>query len=81
VSAVAADQLHKCARQRNLENARVRGVGHVEADHLPGLRAKQEIGLAVDEQHIPEAAHRRVGRLGPAERGDLAVLEQDVVER
>ena len=81
VAAVAADELHPRARQLDLEHPRVRGVGQVEADHLAELRGQREIRLAADQQHVAEAAHRRVGRLGAAERRDLAVLQQDVVER
>ena len=80
-AAVAADELHPRARQCDVEHARVRGVGQVEANDLAALRAQREVGLAADEQHVAEPPHRRVGRLGAAERRDLPVLDQDVVER
>ncbi len=80
-AAVAADELHPRARKMDLEHARVRGVGQVEANDLAELRAHRQVGLAGDQHHVAEAAHRRVRRLLAAERGDLAVLDQDVVER
>ena len=81
VAAVAADELHPRARQRDLEHPRVGGVGQVQAHHLAASRGQREIRLTADQQHVTEAAHGRVGRLGSAERRDLAVFEQDVVER
>ena len=72
--AVAADQLHACARQSDLEDAGVGGIGQVEADDLVSSRSEGELGLAVDQQDIAEAAHRGIVRLGPAERCDLAFL-------
>ena len=80
-AAVAADELHTRAGQRDVEDTRVGGVGQVEADDLATLRAQREVGLAADEHDVAEAAHRRVGRLGAAEGRDLPVLDQDVVER
>ena len=47
----------------------------------PQLRVKRQIRLAADEQDVTETAHRDVRRLRAAERRDLAVLDQDVVER
>ena len=64
----------------DVEDAGVGGVGQVEADDLPSC-ASSVARLAVDEQDVAEPAHRRVGRLRPAERRDLAVLDEDVVER
>ena len=81
VAAVAADELHPHARQLDLEHPRVGRVGQIEAHHLAELRCQREIRLTADQQHVAEPAHRRVGRLGAAERRNLAVFEQDVVER
>ncbi len=81
VAAVAADELDLSSGERDLEHARVRGVRQVEPDHFAELGRERWIRLAADEQHVAEAAHRRVGRLGAAERRDLAVLDQDVIER
>ena len=81
VAAVAADELHARARQRDLERPRVRGVREVEADDLAEPRVQRQVRLAVDQQHLAEAPHRHIGRLRAAERRDLPVLEQDVVER
>ena len=36
--------------------------------------------LAADQQHVAEPAHRRIGRFGGTERGDLAVLQQQVIQ-
>ena len=63
-AAVAADELHPGARQRDVEDAGVGGVGQVEADDLAALRAERRFGLAADEQHVAEPPHRHVGRLG-----------------
>jgi hypothetical protein len=80
VSAVATDELQARSRECDLEHARIRRVGEVEADDLPQLGLQREVGFPVDEQHVSEAAHRRMSRHGAAEGGDLAVLKQDVVE-
>ena len=80
-AAVPAHELHSRARQRDVEDARVRGVGQVEADDLADLCVQGKIGLAADEQDVAETAHRGVRRLGAAERRDLPVLDEDVVER
>ncbi len=79
-AAVTADELHPGSRQRDVEDPGVRGVHQIQPHHLPGLRGQRQIRFAADEQHVTEAAHRGVRRLGPAERSDLAVFEQDVVQ-
>ena len=81
VAGVGADQLHLRARQRHVEDARVGGVGEVEAHDLAALGLERKVRLAGDEHHVAEAAHRDVRRLRLAEGGDLPVLDQDVVER
>ena len=63
VAGVGADQLHLRARQRHIEDARVRGVREVEAHHLAVPRLEVQIGLAGDQHHVAEPAHRHVGRL------------------
>ena len=63
VAGVGADQLHLRARQRHVEDTRVRGVGEVEAHDLAPLGFEREIRLAGDEHHVAEAAHRDVRRL------------------
>ena len=80
VAGVGANQLHLRARQRHVEDPRVRGVREVEAHHLATPRLEVQIGLAGDQHHVAEPAHRHVGRLLP-EGCDPAVLDQDVVER
>jgi hypothetical protein len=80
-AAVAADELHPRARQRDLEYARVRRVGEVEAHDFAGPGGEGEPRFAGDQQHVAEAAHRRVGGLVGAEGGDLAVFDEHVVER
>ena len=80
VPAVAANQLHPCPRQRDLEGARVRGVRQVEADDLTEPRVQRQVSLAVDQEQLAEAPHGHIVGLRSAERCDLAVLEQDVVE-
>ena len=80
-AAVAADELHPGPGQRDLEHARVGGVGQVDAHHLAPLGGQPELRLAGDQQRVAEAAHRRVVGLQAAERRDLAVFEQHVVER
>ena len=81
MAAVAAHELHPRPRERNLEHSCVGGVRQVEPDNLAEPRVQGEIGLTAHQQHIAEAAHRRVVRLGAAERRDLPILQQDVVER
>ena len=80
VATVPADELHPCARQRNLEGAGVRGVREVEAHDLAELRVQRQVRLAVDQQHLAETPHCHMCGLRAAERRDLPVLEQDVVE-
>ena len=80
-AAVAADELHPAAADGDVEHARVGGVDQVEANDLAGVGVERQARLAVDEQLVAEAAHRRVRRLGGAERRDPPVLDQDVVER
>ena len=80
VAGIGADQLHLRARQRHVEDARVGGVGEVEAHDLAPLGFERKVRLAGDEHHVAEASHRHVRRLRLAEGGDLAVLDQDVVE-
>ena len=80
VAGVGADQLHLRARQRHIEDARVRGVREVEARHLALRRVEVQVGLAGDKHHVAEAAHRHVRRLLLPEGRDLSVLDQDVVE-
>ena len=63
VAGVGADQLHLRARQRHVEDARVRGVGEVEAHDLSALGFERKVWLAGDEHHIAEATHRHVRRL------------------
>ncbi len=80
-AAVSADELDPRSWQRNVEHARVRGVGQVEANDLPGARDQREVGLAPDQDDVAEPPHGRVVGLGAAERRDPAVLDQDIVER
>ena len=80
-AAVAADELDPRAGQGDVEDARVGGVGQVEADDLVELRRSAGSVSPPTSSGVAETAHRRVGRLGAAERRDLAVLDQDVVER
>ena len=78
-AAVASDEFHARAWQRNLEDACVGGIGQVEADDLAALDSQREVCLSAYEEDVAEPSHRRVGRLGAAERRNLAVLDQDVV--
>ena len=80
VTAVAADELHPSAGERDVEHAGVGGVDQVEAQHLPEPCGHRLVGLAVDEDDVAEPAHGRVGGLVRTEPGDLAVLEKEVVE-
>lgn len=66
MAAVASDQLHPRPRQGDLENAGVGGIGQVRAHDLAQLRRQRQLGLAVDQQDIAEAAHGRVSRLSSA---------------
>ncbi len=80
-AAIAADELDSRARQGDVEHTRVRSVGQVEANDLAELSRQRQVGLTADEQDIAEPPHCRVRRLGPAERSDLSVFDQHVVER
>jgi hypothetical protein len=79
--AVAPDELHAGARQRDVEHPCVRRVREVQAHDLAPPRGQREGGIPCDQHHVPEAAHRHVGRLRMAEGSHLAVLDEDVVER
>ena len=79
-AAVAADELHPRAGQLHVEHPGVGGVGQPQPHHLPGPGGERVVRLAADQQHVAEPAHRRVGGLGRAERGDLAVLQQQVIQ-
>ncbi len=67
------------------------GLGEEDVDHGPLRRCQYHrldeflalvtTAVAADKEDIAEPAHRREGRLGAAERRNLAVLDEDVVER
>jgi hypothetical protein len=80
VAGVGADQLQLRARQGDVEDARVRRVGEVEANDLAASRLELQVRLPRDEHHVAEAAHRDVRRL-LAEGRDPSLLDQDVVDR
>jgi hypothetical protein len=63
VSAVASDERHPCSAQAHVEDTGVRGIRQIEADDLALFRPKGQFGLAIDQQHVTESAHRRVGRM------------------
>ena len=80
VPTVTAHQLHARARHRDLERARVRSVGQVEANDLSQPCAQRQVGLSVDEHDLAEPAHGHMGRLRAAEGSHLPVLEQEIVD-
>ena len=79
-AAVAADELHAGAAEGEVEDPGVGGVDEVEAHDLAHRRLARELGLAVDQHDVAEPAHR--GEVGPgaAEGGDVAVLDEQVVQ-
>ena len=79
-TAVPADQLHPRARQGDVEDAGVGGVGQPQPHDLARREGKTQVGVAGDQQPVAEAAHGRVARLSGAEGGDLAILDQNVVQ-
>ena len=64
VAAVAADPLHPCAGDSDVEDARVGGVRQVQAHDFSLLCAQRQVGFSVEEQDVAEAAHGDVVRLG-----------------
>ena len=79
-AAVAADELQLGSWQRDVEDARVGRVREIEANHLAQLCGERRLRLAANEQDVAVAAHGGERRLLAAERRDLPVLDQDVVE-
>ena len=79
-TAVTADQLHPRAGQGDVEDAGVGGVGQPQPHDLACPEGKTKVGVAGDQQPVAEAAHGRVAGLGGAERCDLAVLDENVVQ-
>ena len=57
-----------------------RRIAELEHD-LARLGREGELWLSCDEQDVAEAAHRGVRRLLDAERRNLAVLDEDVIEQ
>ena len=47
----------------------------------PAAACAGELGLAVDQHHVAVPAHRDERRPGPAERRDVPVLDQQVIQR
>ena len=80
-AAVAADQLGAGAADGEVEDPRVRGVDDIQAHDLARCRLAGEPGLAVDQHHVAVPAHRDERRPGPAERRDVPVLDQQVIQR
>ena len=80
MACVGADQLHSSARQCHVEHARVRRVGEVEANDLAALDFERKLGFARREHDVAEATHGDMGGFRRAERGDLTVFDQDVIE-
>ena len=75
-AAVAADELHPRPGQRDLEHARVGGVGQVDsARPRPACAVSASSGSPATSSDVAEATHRRVRGLRAAERRDLAVLD------
>ena len=79
-AAVPADLLHPGAAHGEVEQPGVGRVDQVQAHHLAERRCTRVGRLAVDQQHVAESAHRGEVRPGPAERGDVPVLDEQVVE-
>ena len=80
-TAVTTDQLHPSTGQREVEDPRVRRVHEIEAYDLSHRRFARELCLAVDQHHVPEPPHR--GVVGPhtVEWRDLAILDEQIVQR
>ena len=79
-TAVTADQLGAGAWKGEVEDPRVRGVDQVQAHDLAGGRLAGELGLAVDQHDVAESTHRGEGRARLAERRDVPVLDEQVVQ-
>ena len=79
-AAVAADQLGAGAADGEVEDPRVRGVDYIQAHDLACCRLAGEPGLAVDQHHVAVPAHRDEHQPGPAERRDVPVLDQQVIQ-
>ena len=80
MAAVCAYELHLCARDCDVEDARVRGVRQVETNDLTPHGCEGKVWFACDEHDVSEPAHRDVSRLGLAERRQLPVFDQDVIQ-
>ena len=79
-AAVAADQLHPGTWDGDVEQPGVGGVREVEAHDLTGAGGEFEIGLTAGEHHVAEAAHGDEVRAVEVVGGDVAVLEENIVE-
>ena len=81
VACVGTDQLHLCAGQCDVEDARIGGVREVEAHDLAAPGLERKVSFTRNEHHVAEPAHRHVRRLRLPKCCDLPFLDQDVVER
>ena len=79
-AAVPADQLHPRPGHGQVEHPGVGGVGQPQPHHLPHPRLQAEIRVAAGQEDVAEAAHGRIAGLGRAERGDPALLHQQVID-
>ena len=79
-AAVAADELHLRPAHPDVEDPGVGGVNEVQAHDLAPAGSLGELGLAVDQHHVP---NRPIAvKVGPelAKGTHPPVLDQDVVE-
>jgi hypothetical protein len=79
-AAVAADQLHPGPRHGQVEHPGVGGIGQPQPHHLPHPCLQPKIRVAAGQKDVAEPSHGRIAGLGPAERGDAALLDQQVVD-
>jgi hypothetical protein len=78
-AAVTTDQLQPRPHQPQVEHPGVGGIGQPPPHHLPHLGRQPQLRLPADQQQVAEAAHGRIAGLGRTERGDPALLDQQII--
>ena len=79
-TAVATDELVCGSRESDVEDSRVRRVHDVQTNDLAGAASPANDGFPVDQHDVAETSHRGEVRASLVERGDVSILDQQVVQ-